>query len=134
MKKLLGIAVCILSLGSFAVANAATLFTTPVISVTPTAMDFGAVPNTVTVTNTFLVENAGGGKLVGKVQVAPPFKIISGGSYRLDRNETQIVYITYTPGQGTNDTQKVTFSQKGATGTYVMVTGKPAPAPAPKQK
>jgi len=107
--------------------KASSLITNPVVIVTPTTIDFGSVKAKTTVTNTFLVENAGGGKLVGKATVAPPFKIISGESYSLKENAAQVVIIIYTPSHASNDTQTVTFS--GGGGAKVPVTGRLGGAP-----
>jgi hypothetical protein len=104
------------------VLNAGTLFTTPIIVVTPKAIDFGSVPLKTTVTNTVLLENWGGGKLVGKATVAPPFKILSGAAYRLGPSDVQVVTICYTPTAATNDTNVIKFT--GGAGAIVPVWGK----------
>ncbi len=106
-------------------AYAQSLFTNPVIVVSPMTLDFGAVPKGHTVTNTFLVENAGGGRLTGKASVPAPFKIIDGASYDLVRNEAQVVTITYRPGKAQTDKQTVKFT--GGSGAKATVTGKLAP-------
>jgi hypothetical protein len=130
VKKLLIIAGWALGLGFLGIAEADTLFTTPVLYVTPTALDFGAVADKATATNTFLVENMGKGTLVGTATVAAPFKILSGGNYSLRENETQIVTVIYTPSGAASDTQTVKFT--GSAGAKVIVTGKLA-APAAKE-
>ena len=112
--------------------QAASLITNPVVLVKPMALDFGAVKPKSTVTNTFLVENAGGGKLVGKATVPAPFKIISGESYSLNENAAQVLTITYTPGRNAVDTQTVTFT--GGGGAKAVVTGKLAGARPPSQR
>jgi len=114
-----------LLVGCVSVATAATLFTEPVIVVSPRAIDFGAVSRKGTVTNTFLVENWGGGKLVGKVSVPKPFKILSGGSYRLGPADAQVVTISYTPSGAPVDTNLVKFT--GGSGTSASVVGRLAP-------
>jgi hypothetical protein len=105
-------------------AKAGTLFTNPVIVISPKTIDFGVVPLKTTVTNTVLVENWGGGKLVGKATVPRPFKIISGGSYRLGQADAQVVTVTYTPSGAPMDTNVVKFT--GGAGTILPVVGKPA--------
>ena len=104
-------------------ALAGTLFTVPIINVTPRSIDFGAVSMKNTVTNSFLVENWGGGKLVGKATVPRPFKIISGGTYRLGPSDAQVVTITYTPSGSLLDTNVVKFT--GGAGAIAPVAGKP---------
>jgi hypothetical protein len=102
--------------------TAGTLFTTPIIKVTPQTVDFGAVPYKSTVTKTVLLENWGGGKLVGKATVPRPFKILSGGTYRLGPSDAQVVTITYTPSGSALDTNIVRFT--GAAGASIPVVGK----------
>jgi hypothetical protein len=104
-------------------APAGTLFKDPVIAISPRSINFGTVPMKSTVTNTFLIENWGGGKLVGKATVAPPFKILSGGTYRLGRSDAQVLTITYTPSGAPLDTNIVIFT--GGAGTIGRVVGKP---------
>jgi hypothetical protein len=98
------------------------LFKTPVISVKPFALDFGSVPAKTSVTNSILVENWGGGKLVGKVIVAKPFKIISGGTYRLGPADAQVVTVSYTPSGAALDTNMLKFT--GGGGALVPISGK----------
>jgi len=126
MKQLLTTTIALLVLASFWQARADSLITNPVVMITPMLLDFGPVKTHTTATNTLLVENAGGGKLVGKATVAAPFKIISGASYSLKEDAAQLVTITYTPGGAAADTQIVTFT--GAGGAKVTVSGKAAGA------
>jgi len=104
---------------------AGTLFTTPIIAVSPRTIDFGAVPVKTSVTNTFLIENWGGGKLVGKATVAQPFKIISGGTYQLGPSDAQVVTVSYTPSGSLLDTNVVKFT--GGGGAVAPVMGKAMP-------
>src|ERR1044071_5509570 len=69
--------------------------TNPVPLVSPARLNFGSVPIGKSATNTFLVENFGGGKLVGKASVHAPFKIVSGETYALRSKEVQIVMVMY---------------------------------------
>jgi len=107
------------------ISCAGTLFTSPIIAVSPRTVDFGAVPVKTTVTNTILIENWGGGKLVGKATVAPPFKIISGGTYRLGPSDAQVITVSYTPSGALLDTNIVKFT--GGAGAVAPVMGKPLP-------
>ena len=113
-------------------AEASTLFTNPVIVVTPMTLDFGRVATNTTATNTFLVENIGRGKLVGTATVAAPFRILSGGDYSLRDNEAQIITVTYKPTAAASDTQTVEFT--GGGGAKATITGKPAVVPPKKPK
>jgi hypothetical protein len=130
MKKLLTLAGGVLFLGAPLLAAAGTLFTNPVIVVLPMTLRFGAVADKATATNAFVVENMGGGKLVGKATVPAPFKIVSGGDYSLKPKEVRIVTVTYTPSGEASDTQTVKFT--GGGGAKVTVTGKLATS-SPKQ-
>src|SRR5437868_2889185 len=100
----------ILGMSCFSMAWADSLFKDPILSVSPRSLDFGVVPSKTTVTNTFLVQNWGGGKLVGKATVPRPFKIISGATYRLGPADAQIVTVIYTPSEASSDTNVVKFT------------------------
>lgn len=107
-----------------------TFFTTPALVVTPTVLKFGAAEPHRAMTNTFLVENAGSGNLVGKATVKPPFKIISGGTYSLKQNEAQVVTIAYLPTSQHSSTNLVKFT--GGGGTQAKVIGVPTRQPPAK--
>ena len=113
MNKLLSLAAGVLLLLVPRVSVAGTLFTNAVIYVTPMVVDFGKVPTNKTATATFVVENVGSTRLVGKATVPAPFKIVAGGDYSLKENEAQIVTIAYTPTGTAPDTQTVSFSGGG---------------------
>jgi hypothetical protein len=119
MNKLLALAACVFVLGVPRIATAGTIFTNPVIFVTPMILNFGPVADKATATNSLLVENMGSGKLVGKATVPAPFKILSGGDYVLREHETQIVTITYTPSGAASDTQTIKFTGGGEAKTTV---------------
>jgi hypothetical protein len=112
----------VLVVGCVSSLAADSLFKTPVISVKPYAMDFGSVAAKTSVTNSIVVENWGGGKLVGKVIVARPFKILSGGTYRLGASDAQIVTVVYTPSGAALDTNVLKFT--GGGGALVPGFGK----------
>ena len=122
MKRLLGGLALVCILTSSGRAFGSNLLTNPVVMVTPIVLDFGSTKTGGSLTNTFLVQNAAGGKLVGKASVPAPFKIISGGNYSLKENAAQVVTIIYTPTHASVDTQTVTFS--GARGAKATVTGR----------
>ena len=127
MNKLLALAGAVLLLGAPGTASADTLFTNAVIYVAPMLLNFGPVATNKTATATFVVENMGRARLVGKVTVAAPFKIVAGGSYSLKENEAQVVTISYKPTGAPTDKQTVTFT--GGGGAKATVTGKPKPRP-----
>jgi hypothetical protein len=108
--------------GSCLAADSDTLFTTPIINISPPKIDFGAVRWKRSVVKSFVVANWGGGKLVGKATVRPPFKILSGGSYQLGPADVQVVTISYVPSGAPMDTNVVKFT--GGGGALAPVTGK----------
>ena len=69
----------------------------PVLSVTPLSQDFGAVNLGSSADRTFVVRNSGGGTLTGTVSAAPPFSIVSGGSFSLTRGKSQTVVVRFSP-------------------------------------
>ena len=125
MKKLISFA---LAATGVTAVWAGSLFKDPIIVVTPRHIDFGSVPLKSSVTNSFLLENWGGGTLVGKATVPKPFKIISGANYRLGRSDAQVITVVYTPSGAPLDTNIVKFS--GGAGAVAPVTGKAAANPA----
>jgi hypothetical protein len=94
--------------------------TNPVIQVSPSSLSFGSVMAGASATNSFTVQNAGGGTLAGTATVAAPFEILSGGTYSLGSNQSQTVSVIYTP-SGPNDSQVVTFT--GGGGATATVSG-----------
>ncbi|HEY5481785.1 MAG TPA: hypothetical protein VIL39_09920 [Verrucomicrobiae bacterium] len=132
MKKLLTLAFWALFVSASGIAEAGTLFSGPVIFVTPQVLGFGPVAGTTVVTNTLVVENMGKGTLIGTATVAAPFKILSGGAYSLRGSEAQIVTVIYVPAGATSDTQTVTFT--GGGGAKATVTVKPIESAPKKSK
>jgi len=116
-----------LALSSFRAAAGESLFRTPIISISPRSIDFGEVRSKQSVTNWLVVENWGGGTLVGKATVKKPFKILSGASYQLRPGDAQVVTIIYTPSAPGMDTNVVKFS--GGGGAIAPVTGRLASIP-----
>jgi hypothetical protein len=129
MKTLPAIGGCLIALWLAHCAQAGTMFTNPVIYITPATLNFGLVATNASATNTFLIENMGAGRLVGTATVKPPFKFLSDTNYSLGPNEAQVLTVTYTPGGGLSNTQTVLFT--GGGGAKATVTGKPG-APPPK--
>ena len=126
MNTLRALTASLLVLCAPCIVGASTLFTNPVIVVTPMNLDFGRVVTNTTATKTFLVENIGSGKLVGTATVAAPFKILSGGDYKLKENEAQIITVIYKPTGAAPDAQTVQFT--GGGGAKATITGKPTVA------
>ena len=100
---------------SFALTNG-------IILASPSKLYFGPVQVGKSVTNTFLLENFGRGKLTGKASVPAPFKIISGEKYALTTKEVQVVTVVYAPEQPRVD--KATITLTGGNGGKVVVLAK----------
>ena len=122
MKRSIMTVIATFGLAWFAARAGESLFTTPIIEISPHGIDFGAVPWKQTVRTNFVVENWGGGSLVGKASVKAPFKILSGGSYQLRPGDAQIVTVSYMPTGAPLDTNVVKFT--GGGGALVPITGK----------
>jgi hypothetical protein len=93
--------------------NAANLFDRALVLVSPRTNNFGFVAPKSGATNTFVIENVGRSRLIGKATVKPPFKIISGGTYSLGPHGSQLITIAYQPIGASNDIQVVTFTGGG---------------------
>jgi hypothetical protein len=96
----------------------------PVISLSPSSLDFGSVNVGASNRLSFTVRNAGGSTLAGTASVSGGlFTIISGGSYSLGSNQSQVVTMQYTPTVPGSQVQTVTFTGGGGTTAQVSGTG-----------
>jgi thermitase len=93
----------------------------PVISISPSSLDFGAVNVGGSSNRSITVRNAGGGVLTGNATANAPFTIVSGGSYSLTAGQSQTVTIRFSPTSAGNFEGNVTFS--GGAGTSAMLRG-----------
>jgi len=121
MKKRFALIGSIPLVVAFCVARAGTLFTTPIIFVQPSSIDFGRIAPREFATNSFALENVGGGVLIGKATVPPPFKIISGETYQLKRSEIQLITIVYTPDNNPTNMEIVRFGGADTPGSATVV-------------
>jgi predicted metalloprotease len=99
----------------------------PAISVTPASRDFGSVQVGSYADLTFTVQNTGGGTLTGSSSVPTPFSIVSGGSYSLTTNQSQVVTVRFSPSAAQSYNQNVTFTGGGGATRPVTGTGYLAP-------
>jgi hypothetical protein len=90
-----------------------TIGSTPVISVTPSTLDFGSVEVGSTADRTFTVKNNGSGTLSGSASVSAPFSIVSGGSYSLGSGASQTVTVRYSPTAVGSHSRTVSFTGGG---------------------
>ena len=74
---------------------------------------YGSIPSGTSATNTFIVQNTGGGTLTGTASVWAPYKILSGGTYNLGANQSQTVLVVFSPTAVGNYTQSVTLTGGG---------------------
>jgi hypothetical protein len=123
MKKRVLLAGACVVLSGLSMIHAETLFTRPFLVVSPMKIDFGVLRLKHSATNSFLVENVGTGTLEGTAKVPPPFRILTGGKYKLIRNGAQVVTVVYTPDGSRTNTQLVTFTG-GTSDVTATVTGR----------
>src|SRR5262249_22504214 len=82
-------------------------------SVTPRSQNFGTVGIGSSADRSFVVQNTGGGTLTGTVSAAPPFSILSGGSFSLPLGATQTVVVRFTPTASGVVSSNVNFTSNG---------------------
>jgi thermitase len=70
---------------------------TPVISVSPSSLNFGGVNVGGSLDRTITVRNVGGGVLNGNATTSTPFAIVSGGSYSLGAGQSQTITVRFSP-------------------------------------
>jgi hypothetical protein len=91
----------------------------PAIRVTPATIVYGTLLSGTSKTNSFTVQNVGGGTLSGTASVGAPFNVLSGGSYSLGSNQSQTVTMVFSPAMAGNYSQNVSLSGGGGTNTIV---------------
>jgi hypothetical protein len=96
----------------------------PIISVTPESIDFGAVEVGESSQRTFTVTNIGAGTLDGEATVAGDgFAVLSGSPYSLSAGQSSLVTIEFTPTASGSFQGTVTFTGGGGTSRSVIGTG-----------
>jgi hypothetical protein len=103
----------------------------PVISITPTNLNFGLIGVGRTKDLTVTIENVGGGTLGGMITGTNSFLVVSGGAYALTNNQSQTVTIRYSPKAAGNESQLLNFT--GGGGASLSANGKAAIPPAAPQ-
>src|SRR5262249_30094060 len=66
---------------------------TPLLTVTPSSQDFGAVYVNSSTNKNFTIKNDGLGTLSGSASTNAPYSIVSGGSYNLSAGQSQTVTV-----------------------------------------
>ncbi|MBI3853207.1 MAG: hypothetical protein HY298_23400 [Verrucomicrobia bacterium] len=95
--------------------------TNPVISVSPSQLDFGSVTTNTGREMSFTVQNSGAGTLAGTATVSAPYAIISGGTFSLGANQSQTVTVRFDPTTLGSVNRTVTLT--GGGGAAVSVIG-----------
>jgi hypothetical protein len=103
----------------------------PVISVTPTNLNFGIIGVGRTKDLVVTIENVGGGTLAGSASAKDYFSVVSGGTYNLTNHQSQKVTIRYNPKTVGDFSQTVSFT--GAGSLSVSAHGKSGIPPAAPQ-
>jgi hypothetical protein len=105
--------------------------TDPVLSVSPTHLDFGLVGVGRSKQFSFTVQNKGSGMVTGVATVTKPFAL-SANAYMLEKGQSQTVSVYYAPtAEGTNSAA-ITFS--GITNLSILVSGRARTPPRPPGK
>ncbi|MFQ5802402.1 MAG: choice-of-anchor D domain-containing protein [Candidatus Methylomirabilales bacterium] len=95
----------------------------PVISVTPSSLDFGNVPVGSSADRTFTVRNTGGGTLTGSASTSAPFSIVGSASYSLTANASTTMTVRFSPTSIATFLANVTFTGGGGATAQVRGVG-----------
>ncbi len=98
-----------------------TVLASAAIAVTPPSLTFGSIEVGTSASQSLYVTNVGLGTLTGNASVAPPFSIVSGGSYSLAPSQGQQVVVSYNPTAAGTNGAVVSFT--GGGGASAGVTG-----------
>jgi hypothetical protein len=94
----------------------------PIISIDRSSFAFGTVTIGSISDGTITVQNIGNGTLSGSVSgLSAPYSILSGGTYSLSANQSQVVTIRFSPTVAGAANQTATFP--GGGGTTAVITG-----------
>lgn len=108
-------------IGAFEQGGTVAAPTNPIVSLTTSTLNFGSLSVGTTSNMTVTVRNAGAGTLSGSVSATLPFSVVSGGTYSLGSNQSQVVTLRYAPTSAGSHSQSLTFS--GGGGTTLSVSG-----------
>jgi hypothetical protein len=100
----------------------------PVISVAPTALNFGSVFVNSNRDLTVTVQNVGAGTLAGTASVGAPFSIVSNGTYSLGPFQSRPVIVRYSPTTTSSNSLNIIFTGGGGANVPVSGTGRSASA------
>ena len=100
---------------------------TPVLAVSPSALDFSGVNVGSSKDLSFTVQNTGGGTLTGSASTSAPFSIVGNNSFNLAANETQDLTVRFSPTSAATFNGNVSFTSNAGdasptvTGTGVLL-------------
>jgi hypothetical protein len=99
--------------------------TSPAITISARTLDFGSVCVGSIKKLSFMVQNVGGGILMGAANVSPPFSILGGSPCVLKPVQTQVITVQYAP--KSIGVHMTVVHLTGADGAAVTVMGSAAP-------
>jgi len=102
---------------------------TPVVQVHAGTQSYGTILTGTRVTNSFTVENVGGGILSGAATAAAPFSVLPGGAYNLGPAQSQTISVVFAPATAGSYSQSVAFSGGGNASATVSGAATNAPFP-----
>ena len=111
-------------IGAYQYTPSGEIFTNQLIAISPNSLTFGPVQLNTSVTNSFTVQNVGGGTLTGIASLAGStngFSLINGGSYILASNQSQSVTLVYRPFEAGTNAMSILFT--GGGGATATVSG-----------
>jgi hypothetical protein len=89
--------------------------TNPAVSVNPGSLIFASIPVSSSATQSFTVQNIGGGTLTGTASVSAPFSIVGAASYSLGSNASTTLNVRYAPTQAGNNNGTVSLTGNQST-------------------
>ena len=95
----------------------------PMISISPSSLDFGGVNVGGSSSRSITVQNVGGGVLTGNATTTVPFAIVSGASYNLNAGQSQTITVRFSPTSAGNFEGNVSFSGGGGTSAVLRGIG-----------
>jgi hypothetical protein len=94
--------------------------TLPVLSVSPSSLDFGPVPVNTSKDLTLTVTNTGGSTLTGSATTTAPFNLPSGAAFSLTAGQSQDITVRFSPTSAGTFVSNVTFTSNGGTASPVV--------------
>jgi len=103
---------------------------TPVLAVSPSALDFSGVNVGSSKDLSFTVQNTGGGTLTGSASTSAPFSIVGDNSFSLAGGQSKTITVRFSPTSATTFNGNVSVTSNGGNAS-VMLTGTGTAATSP---